>query len=67
MTPPKCDLTACVEAAAKAAYDATRNKHTANGYTSATWDHVTHMTKHGIREQVLPVVLAVLGVVGAGE
>ena len=57
------DLTACVERVARAAYEATRSKHTANGYTSATWEQVTPMTKHAIREQVLPLVAATVAFV----
>ena len=67
MSAPKYDLTACVEAGAKAAYDATRAKHTTAGYKTATWEQAPAMTRHFHREHVLPIVTAVLGVVEAGE
>ena len=67
MTAPKYDLTACVEAGARAAYDATRAKHATNGYKTAAWDQAAPMTKHTIREHVLPIVTAVLAVMEAGE
>ena len=61
------NLTACVEAGARAAYEATRAKHTANGYKTATWEQAPAMTRHFHREHVLPIVTAVLAVVEAGE
>ena len=67
MSAPKHDLTACVEAAAKAAYEATRAKHTATGYKTATWEQAPPMIRHFHREHVLPIVTAVLAVVEAGE
>ena len=67
MSAPKYDLTACVEAGAKAAYDATRAKHTATGYKTATWEQASTMTRDTHREHVLPIVRAVLAVVEAGK
>ena len=65
MSAPKYDLTACVEAGARAAYNAIRDKHTATGYKTATWEQAPAMTRHTHRKHVLPVVTAVLGVVEA--
>ena len=67
MSAPKYDLTACVEAGAQAAYNAIRDKHTATGYKTATWEQAPAMTRHTHREHVLPIVRAVLAVVEAGE
>ena len=67
MTAPKYDLTACVEAGAQAAYEATRAKHIASGYKMATWEQAPPMIRHFHREHVLPIVTAVLAVVEAGE
>ena len=67
MTAPKYDLTACVEAGAKAAYNAIRDKHTATGYKTATWEQAPPIIRHFHREHVLPIVTAVLAVVEAGE
>jgi len=67
MSAPKYDLTACVEAGARAAYNAIRDKHTATGYKTATWEQAPAMTRHFHREHVLPIVTAALAVVEAGE
>jgi len=67
MSAPKYDLAACVEAGARAAYNAIRAKHTANGYKMATWEQAPAMTRHLHREHVLPIVTAVLGVMEVGE
>jgi len=67
MTAPKYDLTACVEAAGKAAYNRALDKHVAAGGAALGWEEAEPMTKHTIREYFLPVVAAVLAVVEVGE
>ena len=61
------DLSACVEAAGKAAYNRALDKHNTAGGTALTWEEAEPMTKHTIREYFLPVVAAVLAVAEAGE
>jgi len=67
MTNDNDKLTDYVEAGAQAAYNAIRDKHTATGYKTATWEQASTMTRDTHREHVLPIVTAVLAVVEAGE
>jgi len=66
MTAPKYDLTACVEAGAKALYD-DGQKGLLPGRHRGEWHTADPLTKLSHREVVLPVVRAVLAVVEAGE
>jgi len=62
MSTPKYDLTACVEAGARAFWS-----HKWPDHEAPDWGDVNPIIKHGAREHVLPIVTAVLGVVEAGE
>ena len=65
MTVPKYDLTACVEAAAKAAFLHWNRRHLDN--PAIRWEHQDAMVQHFHRKHVLPIVTAVLAVVEGGE
>ena len=66
MSAPKYDLTACVEAAAKAAFLEHWNRQRLDN-PPIRWEHQGAMVQHFHREHVLPIVTAVLAVVEAGE
>jgi hypothetical protein len=66
MTAPKYDLTACVEAAAKAVFLKHWNRQRLTN-PPIRWEHQDAMVQHFHREHVLPIVTAVLAVVEVGK